>query len=145
MYYQKIVLILLSNDSKIDVEVKIMTTKIVVAGCRTYENYEEAKAFLDEFLTEYKEKTTLIFLSGGCKGADTLGERYALEMGYEIQRYPALWKKYGRAAGPIRNEEMAKNCDIAICFWDGKSKGTASMISLAKKHNKTVIIKEIWE
>ncbi len=120
-----------------------MTTKVVVAGCRDYDNYEEAKTFLDRCLQEYKEKTTLIFLSGGCKGADKLGERYALEMGCEIRRYPALWKKYGRVAGPIRNEEMARDCDLAICFWDGKSRGTASMIALAKKHNKIVIMKEI--
>ena len=84
-----------------------MSMKIVVAGCRTYENYEEAKLFLDECLKEYKEKTTLIFLSGGCKGADRLGERYANEMNYEIVKYPALWQKYGKGAGVIRNQELA--------------------------------------
>ena len=122
-----------------------MTTKIVVAGCRTYENYEEAKLFLDECLKEYKEKTTLIFLSGGCKGADRSGERYANEMNYEIVKYPALWQKYGKGAGVIRNQEMAKDCDLVIVFWDGKSRGTASMVALAEKHNKPVMIKRIWE
>ena len=122
-----------------------MSMKIVVAGCRTYENYEEAKLFLDECLKEYKEKTTLIFLSGGCKGADRLGERYANEMNYEIVKYPALWQKYGKGAGVIRNQEMAKDCDLVIVFWDGKSRGTASMIALAEKHNKPVMIKRIWE
>ena len=120
-----------------------MSMKIVVAGCRTYENYTEAKLFLDECLEEYKEKTTLIFLSGGCKGADRLGERYAKENGYQIIPYPALWQKYGKGAGLIRNKEMAKDCDLAIVFWDGKSRGTALMIALAEKYNKKVIIKWI--
>lgn len=31
---------------------------------------------------------------------------------------------------------MAKFGDAVLAFWDGKSKGTAHMIDLAKKHNK---------
>ncbi len=72
-----------------------------------------------------------------------MGEQYANEMNYEIVKYPALWQKYGKGAGVIRNEEMAKDCDLAIVFWDGKSRGTAFMIALAEKHNKSVIIKRI--
>ncbi len=72
-----------------------------------------------------------------------LGERYSKENEYKIERHPANWQKYGRAAGPKRNEEMAKLCDMAICFWDGKSKGTKSMIDFAKKHNKPLKIKII--
>lgn len=117
--------------------------KIVVAGCRDYDNYKEAKEFIDACLVQLKKKNTPIFLSGGCKGADRLGERYAMENGFEIQYYPALWEKYGRAAGPIRNEQMAQACDLVICFWDGKSRGTASMIRLAEQYGKPVHIKKI--
>ncbi len=72
-----------------------------------------------------------------------LGEQYAKEKDYKIERYAANWEKYGKAAGPIRNEEMAKKCDFVICFWDGKSRGTKNMIECAKKENKLIKIFKI--
>lgn len=115
--------------------------RIVIAGCRDYENYEEAKGFIEACLKGIEEE--IIILSGGAKGADALGERYALENGMRVERYPAEWEKYGRGAGPKRNQKMAEACDMAICFWDGKSRGTKSMIGLARKLGKKVVIKEI--
>lgn len=120
-----------------------MTIKIVVAGCRNYTNYEEAKEFISNILIEFPEDTDFIIFSGKSRGADKLGELYANEMNYKIKFFPALWDKYGRAAGPKRNEEMAKQCDLVICFWDGESRGTKSMISLAKKYNKPIKLKII--
>lgn len=115
--------------------------RIVIAGCRDYENYQEAKEFIEACLKGIKEE--IIILSGGAKGADALGERYARENGLSVERYPAEWAKYGRGAGPRRNQKMAEACDLAICFWDGKSRGTKSMIRLAEKFEKKVLIKEI--
>ncbi len=120
-----------------------MNFYIVVAGCRDYCNYEQAKEFIDLCLKEINSHIQPIFLSGGCRGTDALGERYAQEKGYPIERYPAEWKRYGKAAGPKRNEAMAKKCDLLICFWDGKSKGTASMITLAQREKKPLKIKSI--
>lgn len=54
-----------------------------------------------------------------CRGADMLGERYAKENGYKIERYPARWEKYG------------------------KSMGTKSMIYYATKMGKPIKIKRI--
>ena len=119
--------------------------KIVVAGCRDFNDYEIAKKFIDQCLTEAKNENQITFISGCCKGADLLGERYALDNGFEIERFPADWIKYKKAAGVIRNKQMAEASDIVICFWDGKSKGTKSMIDLAKKMNKKVFIKFIGE
>ncbi|MBE6903645.1 MAG: DUF2493 domain-containing protein [Ruminococcaceae bacterium] len=120
-----------------------MIKKIVVAGCRDFSDYELAKEYIDFCISEIKKENTIVFVSGGCKGADLLGERYAKENGYEIELHPANWKEYGRAAGPIRNKEMAECCDYVICFWDGKSKGTKSMIEYAKKLEKPVKVKMI--
>jgi hypothetical protein len=41
---------------------------------------------------------------------------------------------YGRIAGFVRNEEMAKIADACVVFWDGKSTGSADMIALAEKY-----------
>ena len=120
-----------------------MIKRIVVAGSRDYENYEEAKDFIDICISRIKEENEIIFLSGGCRGSDSLGERYASENGYRIEKHPADWKKYGRAAGPKRNEKMAMICDYVIAFWDGKSRGTKSMLEYASKANKPVRIKRI--
>ena len=120
-----------------------LVKRVVVAGCRNYNNYTEAKEFIDMCLSRIRKENEIIIISGGAKGADTLGELYAQENGFRIERYIAQWEKYGKRAGPIRNEEMAKNADYVICLWDGKSRGTKSMIECAKKQGKPYKIKMI--
>ncbi len=120
-----------------------MIKRIVISGCRNYDNYKSIKEFADICLSKICNENEIIILSGGCKGVDLLGEKYAGEKGYQIERFLANWQKYGNWAGPKRNEEMAKKCDYVICFWDGESKGTKSMIKYAKMYNKPIKIKLI--
>lgn len=120
-----------------------MIKRVAVAGCRHYEDYCEAKEYIDFCISEIRKKYTLIIVSGGCRGADSLGERYAAENGFETEIYPADWEKYGRAAGPKRNKKIAEISDYIICFWDGKSRGTKSLLSFAEKAGKPVKIKLI--
>lgn len=120
-----------------------MEKRIVVAGCRDFEDYGFAKEKIDVCISNIKEKYSLIFVSGGCKGADMIGERYAKENGYKLERYTADWERYGKSAGPKRNKEMAKVSDFVICFWDGKSRGTKSMINFAKTYKKPIKIIKI--
>ena len=120
-----------------------MLKRVVIAGCRDYNNYDEAKRYIDFCISNIKKRYKLIFISGGCRGTDLLGEKYAAENGFEIERYPAEWDKYGKMAGPRRNERMAKCADYVICFWDGQSKGTWSMIQYAREYEKPLKIKYI--
>lgn len=120
-----------------------MIKRVVVAGSRDFNNYPEAEKYIDLCILKIKGRYSLVFVSGNCKGADLIGEKYAKEHGYEIEIFPAEWKKYGRAAGPIRNEKMAEISDYVICFWDGKSRGTKNMIDMARKFNKEIRIKRI--
>ena len=121
----------------------IVIKRIVVAGSRNYNNYQQAERYINFYIKEIKEIYRLVFLSGGCQGADKLGEKYAEEKGYEIQIIPAEWEKYGLKAGPIRNEKMAQIADYVICFWDGKSRGTENMINSAIKYKKPYRIVKI--
>ena len=120
-----------------------MIKRIVIAGCRDYNNYNEAKKYISYYLNDIRKQNNIVILSGCATGADALGERYAKENGFKVEKYPANWEKYGKYAGPKRNKEMAKNCDCVICFWDGKSKGTKSMITLAEEYKKPIRIIKI--
>lgn len=102
--------------------------KTIIAGSRNFSDYDALKTICD------KHQITEV-VCGGAKGADALGERYAQENNIPVKYFRADWDKYGRSAGPIRNEQMAQYADFLIAFWDGQSKGTDNMIRNAKKHN----------
>ena len=109
--------------------------KLAIIGSRTFNNY----MLLKETLEQYKPKITLV-ISGAAKGADSLGEKWALENQIQTLIFPAKWDEYGKKAGFIRNEDIIKNCDGCIAFWDGVSKGTQHSISLCEKYNKPIKI-----
>jgi len=112
--------------------------KLAIIGSRTFNDY----ILLQETLKIYLPKITLV-VSGAAKGADSLGERWALENNIQTLIFPAEWDKYGKRAGYIRNESIIKSCDYAVAFWDGESKGTAHSLFLCKKYNKYVDIIKI--
>lgn len=114
--------------------------RVVIAGSRSFNDYDVLKSACDDLLQEKSLKKGIVIISGGAKGADTLGERYARDRGYEVRRYPADWGEYGKAAGHVRNTRMARQADALIAFWDGRSKGTGDMISQARKNRLDVII-----
>ena len=122
---------------------KLPIKRVVIAGCRDYNNYDEAKSYIDFCLSNIRKENNIVIVSGCASGADALGERYAKENGFKVEKYPADWKTYGKSAGPMRNKQMAEVCDCVICFWDGKSRGTKSMIEYAKEFNKPVKMRRI--
>jgi hypothetical protein len=109
--------------------------RVIVAGGRNFFNYQLLKEKLDKL---FSEKKNVVIVSGMAKGADQLGERYGKEHGFLISYFPALWNQHGSRAGFIRNEEMAKNADACVCFWDGESTGTEDMIKVAQRYNLKV-------
>lgn len=125
--------------------------KVLIAGSRDFNNYEMLKSKVDFLLQNIKDE--IIIISGTAKGADRLGEEYANEKGYKIERYPALWynlsepckikydslgKAYNVLAGLKRNEYMVKEADYIIEFWNGKSSGTKYTIEYARKLGKKI-------
>ena len=113
--------------------------RVIIAGTRYFNDYELLAAYADKKLANITEPIEIV--SGGAAGADALGERYAKEKGYKLTIFPADWGKYGRAAGPLRNEEMAKYADALLAYWDEKSRGTKSMIELAQQYGLKVGVK----
>ncbi len=82
----------------------------------------------------------VIIVSGHASGADSLGEKFAADHNLQCELHPADWERHGRAAGPIRNEKMAEVSDALIAFWDGKSRGTKSMIEIARRKGLQVAV-----
>lgn len=110
--------------------------RLIVAGSR---NATEADVREAIRRCRWVDLTTCL-VSGTARGADSYGERWATEKGIPIQQFPADWKRYGRGAGPRRNKVMAQNADGLIAVWDGKSRGTESMIELAVSFGLRVCI-----
>ena len=82
-----------------------------------------------EKLDAIKNITELI--SGGATGVDKAAELWAASRNIEIKVFNPDWKQFGRAAGPIRNKQMAEYADAAVLFPGGK--GTESMCQQATK------------
>ncbi len=61
-----------------------MIKRVVVAGCRDYDDYNEAKKYIDFCISEIRKKYKIVFISSGCRGADIFGERYAMENGFNV-------------------------------------------------------------
>ena len=114
-----------------------MSKKVAIGGCRYYTDYKLFKSCLDEILKDQKDE--IIIISGHCSGVDLMAERYATESGLKAEIFYPEWEKYGRAAGPIRNKKMVEAANIVIAFWDGKSKGTKSLIKYAEISKKEII------
>lgn len=113
---------------------KTTVIKLIIAGSRTFSDYNLLKLEVMKFAVESVFDESPVIISGTARGADALGERFAEQYNLQIERYPADWNLHGKAAGHIRNEEMAKVATHCIVFWDGKSSGTKSMIDLASKY-----------
>jgi hypothetical protein len=84
-----------------------------------------------------------VVISGRALGVDRLGEEWAKKNNIPIEWYPANWDRDGKAAGPLRNVRMAEKADALIAVWDGESRGTAHMISTARKLKLIIYICKI--
>jgi len=100
--------------------------KVIIAGSRSITDEKKVFKLLDDAQRYYVRKFTTV-VSGGARGVDKIGEKWAELNNIEVQRFPADWDKYGKRAGIIRNNDMAKEADGLICVWDGKSRGSKHM------------------
>lgn len=116
---------------------------VLIAGCRDYNDYKTAKAYIDFCISNIRKKYDIIIISGGARGADALGEQYADENKFKVKRFLPDWERYGKSAGPRRNKLMVEAADYIICFWDGNSPGTGSTIKYAQSADKPLRIKFI--
>lgn len=101
--------------------------RVIVCGGRDYDDEETVHAVLSALGAH----VTLVH--GAAPGADRLANDVWDRLGmHQRQSFPADWGRFGKAAGPIRNQEMADaGADLCIAFPGGR--GTADMKDRARK------------
>jgi|TARA_R100000501_G_C2627398_1_gene121346 hypothetical protein len=118
--------------------------KVAVVGSRHFTDYNKLSSTIQEILSHYDfehpQHLKVEFVSGGASGADQLCETYARNNGCSIKIFHANWSLYGKKAGPLRNQEIVNYADIIIAFWDGRSRGTKSTLTIAKQLRKKTYI-----
>ena len=114
--------------------------RVIIAGSRSFNDYELLREQCLSILQEKMRTHRVIMVSGHSRGADSLGERFANEFRLPFELHPAKWRLLGKAAGMVRNAEMAKCSDALISFWDGESRGTRHMINFARKRGLEVSV-----
>lgn len=107
--------------------------KLIIAGGR---DYDLTITDFDKLDAVHKEHNISLVLSGCATGADTWGEVWAGQRGIQVQHYMPLWKIHGKAAGFMRNHDMALAADALAVFPGGK--GTANMLKQAQERGLRV-------
>jgi len=115
--------------------------KVLVTGDRNWNRMD----IIERELRKLSKDT--IIIHGAARGVDTIAGFVAERLGMKVIPFPAKWHIYGRAAGPIRNQQMIDQGkpDIVLAFHDflEKSKGTKDMINRARNVGiKVILIKE---
>jgi hypothetical protein len=132
--------------------------RILIAGSRSFEFQYQLIADWMDWLTHEQigllPPPSLIVenVSGTAKGPDKHGETWCRRNGISNHFMPADWHpngKYNKAAGHIRNADMAKYLQDnqvtgqphGIIFWDGISPGSAGMLKLLDKAKiRTILV-----
>jgi hypothetical protein len=119
---------------------------LAVIGSREFDNYPWLCQELDRV---HARRPITKIVSGGARGADRLGARYARERGIELQEFLAKWEVYNEQTGKLEKDlgaGHARNTDIinavegVVAFWDGRSPGTNNSIKKAEKRGIPVHI-----
>lgn len=127
--------------------------RVLCCGDRNWTSYEIIRRELEKL-----PKDTEI-IQGCANGADKMSANISKSLKLKLISskdnddtinnlgFPADWKKYRRAAGPIRNKQMLDEGkpDLVLAFHTNieNSKGTKNMIEQAKDRGiKVILIKE---
>lgn len=110
--------------------------RLLVCGGRNFSDKALLVATLDDVLIWLGGIDVLI--EGEARGADRMARNWAVQLDIPVLKFPANWDKFGKAAGPIRNQLMLDEGKPthAVAFYDrprDESRGTADMVRRLKK------------
>ena len=122
--------------------------RIIICGSREFNDYKKLCKVMDQLgIHSIANNDYVEIISGHAGGADMAGEKFATQYGYPLKVFPADWNTYGKAAGPIRNRQMAKYAaqadeGIVVAFPIGSSRGTRHMVDIADQYGLEVYVIE---
>lgn len=128
-----------------------MNYRLIVAGSRDFDTSNNEKAILHFiagaliFNNIDISSDNIEICHGDCRGVDQVAKVFSKKYNLECFSFPANWNEHGKAAGPIRNEQMAEwACEgdrqgILVVIKKPDSRGSSHMISCAKKRNMKII------
>ena len=119
-----------------------MSIRVIVCGSRNYSDFDESFKVLLRLFGQVLPDVEIV--SGTCRGGDMCGEHFASVCGLPVSRFPADWNRFGKSAGPRRNEQMLQYAlqanAFVVAFWDGASKGTRNMVQIARQAGVPVCV-----
>lgn len=108
--------------------------KVIIAGSRSITDY----ATVEQIVLKSGFEITEV-VSGGARGADAFGERFAAEHSIPMTQFLPDCPSCRRNAARMRNRAMAQYADALILIWDGKSRGLAHLLREATAHGLKVL------
>ncbi len=114
-----------------------MGERVLVTGGRDYADAAAVALALEDIHGGWNGISVII--EGCATGADALAEVWAAGYGVPNEHFPADWTKYGRAAGPIRNQQILDEGrpTLVVAFPGGR--GTANMVKKARAAGVRVV------
>ncbi len=109
--------------------------KLIIAGSRSFTDYQR----LCQVLAPDRHRITQV-ITGGARGADRLGYRWAWKHAIRHQLFHADWERFGKSAGVRRNHQMAQAGDVLVAFHVNNSPGTAHMIACMRALGKPAVV-----
>ena len=112
--------------------------RVVIAGGRGFSDYTRLCSLMNSYPNEIE-----CVVSGGARGGDKLGAKWAKLRNIEVKEFIPDWDGLGKRAGFVRNAEMADYANeddrgVLVCFWNETSKGTKHMIDYCTKKGMEV-------
>lgn len=109
--------------------------KILICGSRDWDELHMIHIVLAGCKQYHTEEDPLILVHGAAPGADSIAAKQAELLGIDTLPFPADWDTHGKAAGPIRNQQMLDENEILVTYafrMSGKSNGTDDMVKRSR-------------
>jgi hypothetical protein len=131
--------------------------RVIVTGSRDWTDRITIARALHEYVVEkhwetgydgqgefvdYLVPKDFVLVHGHCPtGADAIADDWCIGYDFIAERHPAEWNSYGKAAGRMRNYDMAQlGADLCLAFLKNESPGTRDMINKAIKAKIRTVI-----
>jgi hypothetical protein len=116
-----------------------------ITGGRDYPKLVYVAKYFTWFLKHCEDsEIPLRLVHGGARGVDQLVDAAArIKFHFPSANLIVLkpnYERYGKAAPFVRNDEIVRQSDVIVAFWDGNSPGTLDTIRKAVIAGKPVVM-----